>query len=489
MRMIGAPLVYVGPTLSRDAVQHAYPGCIIRPPVRRGDLYRDRMLRGAVFVILDGVFFQDEAISPREILDVIADGALVVGASSMGALRAAECWPAGMRGVGSIYRLFQAGALSSDDEVAVAFSGEASSVALVNVRYAARQVVRARQLIPGEAIQLVHAAAEMFYEDRHWPLLLKAAGLADRPQLQAALSNHDLKATDAKRALARVRRWLRADPALLERPRSSTRAFSPSEAHRERGHDALACAVAANRERAAGPDLTRAPTGADLTNDTRLQLARWLFASGRYLRYADVLIAACDAQRQCSPRAPRAGRRAAASSLASSRERGAQASNPTGGMLADERVALIQCAYESADAALAEHAVANTAQTRAAYVAVASRELRGRALLRDFAVNPSAYLEIVWLTLGLSDELDAELFRYHAQSTAAARALAASTRPSPLDRHAAELGIATTHGFASWTALIETLAECAAAKALVAEHCDRSMFARSTVRSHGAPRD
>jgi hypothetical protein len=103
MKMVGAPIVYVGPTLSVEAVQRAYPGCIIRPPIRRGDLYRDRMLRGAVFLILDGVFFQDEAISPREILDVIADGAMVVGASSMGALRAAECWPMGMRGVGSIY--------------------------------------------------------------------------------------------------------------------------------------------------------------------------------------------------------------------------------------------------------------------------------------------------------------------------------------------------------------------------------------------------
>jgi hypothetical protein len=558
MRMIGAPLVYVGPTLSRDAVKHAYPGCIIRPPIRRGDLYRDRMLRGAVFVILDGVFFQDEAISPREILDVIADGALVVGASSMGALRAAECWPAGMRGVGSIYRLFRSGALSSDDEVAIAFSGEASSVALVNVRYAARQVVRERQLKSAEATQLVQAAAEMFYEDRHWALVLKEAGLSDRPQLRAALASHDLKAKDAKRALARVRRWLGADPGLLERPRNSTRAFAPSEDHRERSHDAFACVAAANREwdhAAAGPVPTRATTAgdlprattandlprtaaagdrtrataitdptrattasdlaraaaagdpmrarsaADLTHDVRLQLARWLFATGRYLRYADVLVAACDAQPHFSPhasRAPRAARRAAAS-LGSPRARGIQAidhavpppaadalRSPTAAEAdaladarAEARAALIQCAYESADAVLAEHAVANTAQTRAAYVAVAMREHRARALLPDFAMNPSAYVELVWLTLGLNDELDAELFRYHAQCTAAARAQAASARPTPLDRHAAELGIATTHGFHSWTAFIETLTECAEAKALVTEHCDQTMLARS----------
>jgi len=68
-------------------------------------------------VIIDGVFHQEPAVPPREILDVLEDGAVIVGASSMGALRAAECWPAGMRGVGTIYRLYRRGALKSDDEV------------------------------------------------------------------------------------------------------------------------------------------------------------------------------------------------------------------------------------------------------------------------------------------------------------------------------------------------------------------------------------
>src|SRR5690242_15969608 len=84
------PVVYVGPTLAEQEVSEALPGAEIRPPVRRGDLYRDRMLRYSVFVVIDGVFNQQEALPLREIIDVLGDGAWVVGASSMGALRAAE---------------------------------------------------------------------------------------------------------------------------------------------------------------------------------------------------------------------------------------------------------------------------------------------------------------------------------------------------------------------------------------------------------------
>jgi hypothetical protein len=110
---------------------------------------------GSVFVIIDGVFHQEPAVPPREILDVLEDGALIVGASSMGALRAAECWPAGMRGVGTIYRLYRRGALGSDDEVILIYSSDGSgyqsrSVPLINVRYALSRAFRKGRIdLPG----------------------------------------------------------------------------------------------------------------------------------------------------------------------------------------------------------------------------------------------------------------------------------------------------------------------------------------------------
>ena len=114
---IASPVVYTGITLTAEDVHKVIPNARVRPPISRSDLYTDRIIGNSLFVIIDGVFQQREAISPREVIDVAMSGAIVVGASSMGALRAAECWPAGVRGVGSIYRLFRRGILDSDDEV------------------------------------------------------------------------------------------------------------------------------------------------------------------------------------------------------------------------------------------------------------------------------------------------------------------------------------------------------------------------------------
>ena len=237
------PVVYVGPTLAEQEVREALPGAEIRPPVRRGDLYRDRMLRHSIFVVIDGVFHQHEALPPREIIDVLGDGAWVVGASSMGALRAAECWPAGMQGVGSIYRLFRRGSLGSDDEVAVAFDpneGRRASVALINVRHAVSRAVRRRQVDRLLGSRLVKIAAESFYADRDWRTLLRRAGADDRNgRLEAALSSYDLKRADALTALRRVSRRLSGNPELSCRPRRSRTPFAPAESYRERTHSAL----------------------------------------------------------------------------------------------------------------------------------------------------------------------------------------------------------------------------------------------------------
>lgn len=273
MTVLRSPLVYVGPTLSLQEVRRALPGCLVRPPIARGDLYRDRLLRGSVFVILDGVFFQQRALSPREILDVVGDGGMVIGASSLGALRAAECWPAGVRGIGSIYRLLRAGALCSDDEVAVAYDPDdpsgRSSVALVNVRHSVWRGVRERRLDAQTAERIVTAAKALFYAERHWPRILRDAGISDLDGMFArALGSHDLKRLDALRALRRVQRWCSSNPEFCVRPRRSAAPFLPWEAERERPHDAL---------------------DGNPTADAFAELARWLVASGRYRRYASAL--------------------------------------------------------------------------------------------------------------------------------------------------------------------------------------------------------
>lgn len=112
-----------------------------------------------------------------------------MGAARMGAVRAAECWPVGMRGVGSIYRLFRRGRLASDDEVVVIFDpedGRCLSVPLINVRHAVSRALRRGRLARTQADRIARAAEAMFYADRVWPEILSQAGVEDEEGRLAA---------------------------------------------------------------------------------------------------------------------------------------------------------------------------------------------------------------------------------------------------------------------------------------------------------------
>ena len=261
MQRIAPAVVYLGPTLPRETVAAALPGADIRPPVRRGDLYRDRMLRYSLFILIDGAFFQDEAVPLREVIDILEDGAVVLGASSMGALRAAELWPVGMQGVGAIYRLFRRGVLVADDEVAVVFDAERPhpplSVALVDVRWSLRRAVRRHALRHDEAEALLARARALPYAERSWTAI---AGRTLPPDLLAALAGESLKGRDAHALLKRVRTVVQRDPGVLRRPRRSMVPFKTMDATREAVQDPHAWL-----ERSGG----------------RNRFGRWLLAMGR----------------------------------------------------------------------------------------------------------------------------------------------------------------------------------------------------------------
>ena len=61
-------------------------------------------------------------MSPKEILAVLEQGKTVIGASSMGALRASELDRSGMIGVGWVYDYFRRSAVRRDADVALVYS-------------------------------------------------------------------------------------------------------------------------------------------------------------------------------------------------------------------------------------------------------------------------------------------------------------------------------------------------------------------------------
>lgn len=195
------PVVFVGPSCPSDLVRHVLPNALVVPPVKRGDLYRFRLLDFSVFIILDGVFSNLLAVSPREVVDVLHDGASVIGASSMGALRAADCGPAGAVGHGRIFRLFRRKVLSSEDEVAVIYLPErpypALTESLVNIRFAVRRACRAGFLTRTNAEALACSAESLQYHARSWREIAAKGRVQLSPLQIAALTSCDVKYEDA----------------------------------------------------------------------------------------------------------------------------------------------------------------------------------------------------------------------------------------------------------------------------------------------------
>jgi hypothetical protein len=203
--------VFVGPTLPAAEVAARLPGARVLPPVAVGDVLALARRRGARRIaIIDGAFERMAAVWHKEILIALERGIAVWGAASMGALRAAELAPFGMRGVGAVYREFATGRLYADDEVAVAhlpaeYGHRATSEALVNLRHG---IARAPMLAARTRAALVELARARFYRERSWAALIEDARAAGLPRRQldglAAWPKPDRKAADARLLLRRL---------------------------------------------------------------------------------------------------------------------------------------------------------------------------------------------------------------------------------------------------------------------------------------------
>lgn len=197
--------VFVGPTLPRARVAELLPRATIRPPVRHGDLLRLDPRPGDTILIVDGLFLQTASVRHREITYLLANGVTVAGSSSMGALRAAELWPFGMRGYGEVFRLYRDGVIDGDDEVAIVHGTEedgyrAYSDPAVSIRVALRDAAADGVLSADEADLMLAEAIAMPFRSRSFRALdtRMPRGLADRFRDWRATHETDVKAADAR---------------------------------------------------------------------------------------------------------------------------------------------------------------------------------------------------------------------------------------------------------------------------------------------------
>jgi hypothetical protein len=144
---------------------------------------RLRAEEGDVICLIDGYFDHRPSVRHKELMLVLSRGIPILGASSIGALRAAEMNAFGLVGIGAIYRAYASRRLLADDEVALVHGPErwdwrALSLPLVDCRAILHQGFRSGFLAAEEAREALRAAQAIHYTDRDWPRLLGTTGLA-----------------------------------------------------------------------------------------------------------------------------------------------------------------------------------------------------------------------------------------------------------------------------------------------------------------------
>lgn len=202
--------VFAGPSLPK-AFRPANALFDWRGPASAGDLAELLDSPPARVCLIDGFFDFCPAPWHKELLLLLAEGTIVFGAASMGALRAAELERFGMVGVGAIFRAYRDGRLVGDDEVALIHATERLdwaplSVPMVEFRATLAAACRARLIAPASARRMRSLVRSIYFQERDWPVIASAcrtAGFADVDLMCRLQAMHvPLKRHDALACLA-----------------------------------------------------------------------------------------------------------------------------------------------------------------------------------------------------------------------------------------------------------------------------------------------
>jgi hypothetical protein len=210
-------VVFLGPSLPLGAAREIL-GAEYLPPARFGDVYRLIGGETRIIVLIDGVFHGHAPVWQREIGYALESGVRVYGASSMGALRAAELHAHGMIGVGTVFQWYLTGQIDGDDEVALLHSGPDQgyrpiSTPLVTIRFNVLEAAARGIVAPEQAAALIAAMKRMSFRERSLDALWETpAGRSLNEPRRAALRAFfqqdaiDVKGRDAVRALQKASR-------------------------------------------------------------------------------------------------------------------------------------------------------------------------------------------------------------------------------------------------------------------------------------------
>ncbi len=201
-------VLFAGPSLF--GVTPDLCGLSVCAPATQGDIAK-AVLEGATAIgLVDGYFDAVAAPWHKEILFALSNGVAMLGSSSMGALRAAECASFGMRPIGLIAEAYRSGALDDDAAVALVHGpGElgypALSEPLVDIAPTLERMRDAGCITEAEHRSIWARARELHFKDRTDEVLFAET---KEPSALAAYRTHRVsqKTEDALLLIAELKR-------------------------------------------------------------------------------------------------------------------------------------------------------------------------------------------------------------------------------------------------------------------------------------------
>lgn len=180
--------LFAGPSLYGSNIDMS--GLDVRPPAAQGDMLAAVRDGATAIGLIDGEFGQRAAVWHKEILLALDRGIEVYGASSMGALRAAECASFGMVAVGAIANAYLDGSLDDDAAVALTMApAEMGSMPLTEPQVDAEATLAHLRNL-GIIDAATHGDLVARVRTLHFTERTDDAMLCDQPQLLAAYRQH-----------------------------------------------------------------------------------------------------------------------------------------------------------------------------------------------------------------------------------------------------------------------------------------------------------
>jgi hypothetical protein len=173
-------VIFLGPSLPLAEAREILDAVYL-PPAKQSDLISAvTTYKPDIIGLIDGIFLSLPSVWHKEILYALEQGVAVYGASSMGALRAAETAEFGMVGVGEIYQMYASGELLDDDEVALVHGPEDAgyrplSEPMVNVRGTFRRAKDEGILNQNLYEQLIAIAKSIYFAERTFATIFRKA--------------------------------------------------------------------------------------------------------------------------------------------------------------------------------------------------------------------------------------------------------------------------------------------------------------------------